>query len=133
MNKMILIAALVLAGTASAQTGQVFDRYEVEGTVTNLKLVPNFGGFVSGNVAGQKYFGATEGVSFYGTARVGAEGYTAFNERAFGVGFVEAELLAKDTGDVGVFGSFRHNRSLNAFSQYSNTWKIGVRVGGLVR
>ena len=154
MKKTILLASLILFGAASAQSfstagvsNNLFDRSEAEVTVTHLNLVGplrDANGNVTGwyraydngltaTVAGQKYLGAVNGTTtLYGTLRAGGYVY-GLSDNSLAVNpFVEGELLAKGTA-FSVFGSVRHTRFSNDWAAYSNSFRIGVRAGGLIR
>ena len=134
---------LVLTGAAAAQgytsagvTGNLFDRYELAGNVTNLNLSSargNTSGEVS--VAGQKYLGTVDAsTNLFGTVRVGTTLFASpFNHYDVAAGpFVEGELLAKGR-NTAFYATLRHTRPAYDLSDYSNLLKVGFRYGELVK
>ena len=136
MKNILILAAVLTLGTASAQTGNVFDRYEVEAVTTGVNLVN--GASVTGytTLSGQKYLGQSDGVRFYGTVSVGALG-TLADRNSYGAAVFGAELLAKQN-DFAVFAGVNNYRQLGTVESFrfneTTTWRVGIRYGnGLVR
>ena len=136
MKNILILAAVLTLGTASAQTGNVFDRYEVEAVTNSVSLVN--GASISGytTLSGQKYLGQSDGLRFYATVSTTIAG-TLADRNSVGAAVFGAEILAKQN-DFSVFAGVSNYRQLGSLESFRNTqataWRVGVRYGnGLVR